>query len=390
MGLVYNFVKDKTDSDPEFRALAASLGTRFNQPEAAAKYRLVQFAQTAARLGLDNRADPDTITHVVHVFLSELEGNPAEWFVRARLDGVWIEGEPIVFGPDLKLRPLTAADFESETMVDLLPFGSTRPQFRPQGHGTAILEFSAWARDQGELNKTVETVAQCLRLFQLGSVQILESGFGVESFLRWGFTTSAQSGSVSTYRYGLNAEGAKSLDRLYRVLSPFLSGFLDPQSHKALDPLYIALRRYNEALLQSGPTEGKMTSAMTCLEALFLKSKERDELSHRLGQRLASLLKYAGIKPFPVYQGIQRAYDMRSTFIHGSQLDDEQTKELPTLLKDVLEWSRVALLIECQLKSELDKDRLIGKLDASMLEQDASREIAGLIQKSVELYPPKS
>ena len=128
--------------------------------------------------------------------------------------------------------------------------------------------------------------------------------------------------------------------------------------------------------------ENRITSAITCFEALYLKGKEREELSHRLCQRAAALLRLMDFTPLEVYNKLNQAYDIRSTFIHGSQSEFEHQKA-QDLCKTVLEYARISLLIFFQLKEAINKEELINKLDNSLLDDRALIKIKELIGDNI-------
>jgi hypothetical protein len=148
------------------------------------------------------------------------------------------------------------------------------------------------------------------------------------------------------------------------------------------DSLSIAFQRYKDALLQPVTTESQITSLITCLEALYLKADERMELTHRLGQRVSALLRFHGFTPLEVYNDVRQAYDIRSTFIHGSQIEKEKQQSAQELCKEIMEYARVSLLIFFQLK-DAEKDKVINRLDNSLLDENALQKVKGLARKDI-------
>jgi hypothetical protein len=122
------------------------------------------------------------------------------------------------------------------------------------------------------------------------------------------------------------------------------------------------------------------------LEALYLKSLERAELSHRLSQRAAMLLKQFELKPKKVYEDLDRAYQIRSTYSHGSFVNPEEHKDIPALTRRVLDYARLSLLAFIQFIGKVEKASLINKLENSMLEENALTSLNELISKNCKLY----
>ena len=126
--------------------------------------------------------------------------------------------------------------------------------------------------------------------------------------------------------------------------------------------------------------EGRITAAITCLEALFLKGVERSELSHKLSLRVASLLRLLDFNPLEVQRYVQQAYEIRSTHIHGGQVEKDRMRNADSLCRKILEYARLSVVIFLQLKNKVEKDEFIGKLDRSLLE---TKSIDG-IKKTLE------
>lgn len=114
--------------------------------------------------------------------------------------------------------------------------------------------------------------------------------------------------------------------------------------------------------------ESRITSAITCLEALYLKSKERDALTHRLSQRAALVLGLLEVNPIKAYHTLASAYNIRSTYIHGSEVDKDQHKTLGKLAERTLDYARRSLLIALMTRESIDKDGLITLIDTSLLD----------------------
>ena len=87
--------------------------------------------------------------------------------------------------------------------------------------------------------------------------------------------------------------------------------------------MHLTLKRYRDALLQPVTIEARITSAITCLESLFLE--EDVELSHRLSQRVAALLRIYNLSPIAVYKNVKDAYAIRSKYIHGAEIKRANT-----------------------------------------------------------------
>jgi F0F1-type ATP synthase alpha subunit len=122
-----------------------------------------------------------------------------------------------------------------------------------------------------------------------------------------------------------------------------------------------------------------------CLEALYLKENERQELDHRLGQRVAKLFNQFNHEPLEVYNKIKRSYEIRSSFVHGSPISKDQQNEASKLAQDILEYARVSIIIQLQLKVVMDKDKFLNLLDNSLLNKQANEKLQSLIEKNCQV-----
>jgi hypothetical protein len=143
----------------------------------------------------------------------------------------------------------------------------------------------------------------------------------------------------------------------------------------------IAYTRYRDGLFQAGPSERAITSAITALEALFLKSEP--ELTRRLAQRVSVFLRVLGTQAdaLNTYDNISRGYKIRSTFIHGGSLKAKDRPDADSLAPVLLEYARECTLAFFQLA--MQKDELLGNLDHAMIEPASVSELAYVLKPVV-------
>ena len=92
------------------------------------------------------------------------------------------------------------------------------------------------------------------------------------------------------------------------------------------------------------------------------------------------------LKPIEVYNVLSQAYDIRSTFIHGSQIKSEDRNNAVKIAKKILEYARLSLLIFFQLKPLADKEKLISRIDNSLLDEQANSKLKKLIDENCTIY----
>jgi len=128
------------------------------------------------------------------------------------------------------------------------------------------------------------------------------------------------------------------------------------------------------------------------LESLFLI--ENDELSFRLRLRLAKLLGMVGFDPYRIQDAIRRAYDVRSAYLHGDQVEprkvrriDEQYGSLNSLLLEVLDYLRCAIVILTMI--EPTKAQFIELVDSSFIDENAAQKLAEMLAGVKQLLAPQ-
>lgn len=340
-----------------------------------ADYWLVQFARVLSSKATEPVSDGVLVDQIA-TFINDLEKSPVDWGVVSWLNGIWLEDEAYSLGSTILLRRPKPADFEVERAIDILPFGTSLGAYISP---SAVLEMKLRGREGVEIQRQLERTLNVLRLYRLGSVTESRTHMIPKSFSAWGGSVSAGRYRGGQYKYSFRKSDIGPFMALQEKLQSVLTeAFAEPGD---ADPVAIAFQRFHEALLQPVAFESRITSAITCMEALYLKAGERMELSHRLGQRAALLLGLFGQKAPEIYNNLERAYEVRSTFIHGSQIEESQRQALPKMSETVIDYARMSLLIFFQLKGSMDKVKLLNKLDNSLLDQDALKKLRETVTK---------
>src|SRR5207244_3011934 len=112
-----------------------------------------------------------------------------------------------------------------------------------------------------------------LRLFRLGSVHDVKYLISPDSILRRAFMSFGKDLSAP-YKFDLSTRDAQSLLTFIARIKPLLLT-LHGGNTTARQPADLSFARYSDAVLRGGDLEGRITAAITCLEALFLKGVER-------------------------------------------------------------------------------------------------------------------
>jgi len=257
----------------------------------------------------------------------------------------------------------------------------------------------------------VDSAIASLQLLKVCSVFKQETKITVNLNLIHGITYSysALSIPVPEYSCSIKKEEVPKLQKIVEIAAKFLPegfshNFLKEQSD--ISPITIALQRFNEALFKTKlqGIESRITYAIMCFEALFLGESERQELTHKLSQRVAALMHLVGLKKttaINVYDDIKEAYNIRSEYLHGST-EYHDVFTITQLEQRILNYASISLLVFLQMrgsdgtiedgkgqkgskrkkksKDEIMKGDLIRKIDRSMLHQGIYRELKGKIK----------
>lgn len=342
-----------------------------------ADFLLTQFARVLSGKATEPVSNGFLVDQIT-IFVNQLEKAPVDWEVVVWLSGLWLEEDKYQLGAAILLRRPEPADFEVErgTNISLLssPFGFDQLP-------SAILEMKLRGREGVDIQRQVEAVLNVLRLYRTGSVTELRLLMNPKSFSLWGGSVSGGRYRAGLYKYPFKRSDINPfMDLLERLKDKLPTPFTEAGNSR---PLEIAFQRFQEALLQPVSLESRITSAITCMEALYLKATERMELSHRLGQRAALLLGLFGRKAPEIYNNLDRAYNVRSVFIHGSQVEESQRQSLSKMGETVIEYARLSLLIFFQLEQSLNKERLLNKVDNSLLDHEALNKLREAVTKDI-------
>ncbi|TET07917.1 hypothetical protein E3J84_06850 [Candidatus Aerophobetes bacterium] len=371
----FDFTEKVVKQIPDYHHLALEISKRCEVNEHQADFWLGQFAQTLTRQAFEGLSE-ETLVDTISMFVNDLDKGLVEWKLKVWVNGVWLEDEEYDIYEGLRVRRTRPSDLEVETPFYLLPYPSEPSPFGPTP--SAILELVYRAKEPVAFQDEIENIINCLRLFRLGSVFSIKIKTHPKSILQSGPTLGSGLRFGSTYKYPISKEDIPKLAGLIAKIKVLLP--------KEIDPVNIALQRYNDALLKPESIESRITSTITCFEALYLKAEERMELSHRLSQRAAALLGFFDFVPLEVYKNLDRAYDVRSTFIHGSLIEAEKHKDIADLAEKTLNYARISLLIFLQLKSLIDKDKFINRIDNSLLDTRAHSKLEEFVKENCPMY----
>ncbi|MGA7076092.1 MAG: hypothetical protein WBZ42_06065 [Halobacteriota archaeon] len=351
----------------------------------------------------------EELTDLVKAFVKDIERKPPQWFFE-----IWINGIRLICDDStecdweifdgLRIRRPVKSDFEFE----LESWRSSELTER-RSSSDAILELSCEPKAAGreseqELKSRVAQLITGLQLFRLGRVYILRS----RSYAHWQTPFLLPTPLLSArlfrhnYWYALSEKEIPQLRDFIEKVVPLLPKKIGGQKPKEDDvdvPISIAAERFNDALIGLGSIEQQITSACMCLEALYLDDKT--EVAHKLKLRVAKLLGLVGVEPIDVCRDLKHAYNIRSSFLHGSLIKHKAAINPPELAKRTIDHARRSLVIYLLAKQLLDekgklsdgkplKKGLIKRIDMSMVDQHKCEELHQELRPFIEFLDKRS
>lgn len=376
---------------PEHRACVDSFHQTYGLPPGDIE-RLLDLLTHRLAPKMVEPIEQTTLRDEAVVLLNDLRLRQVTWNAYLWLQGIILEVERIELGESLVIRRPIPADFERELSVgrahsgELYPDPGTFPsavveyQFE---RGTSADQFASWNAEHA-----VEALIQALRLYRVGSVEVVRYEYRPVSVRCHGGTIVCDRPRIY-YQYSLGFQDSADLTKFLRSLIdriPSYMEMLDPPKRPNI--LGIPLPRYTDCLRREMGVEERMASAVTCLEGLFMRDDETAELTFRLAQRVAIMLRSLGLGAKQVFDDVKAAYKIRSKFVHGAFIKDKHRKENFELAGRIVNYARISLIVSFQLglTGPETKAGFLEAVDNSMLDDDDARSLKEKI--SSQTYVP--
>lgn len=321
---------------------------------------------------------PKHLAKYVGLFLKDLNEEKHEYRIGVQLKGLILQPNSIKLDGNTKLRKPIRRDLEVEDPGPYRPFSS---RLRPLEDPTAILNTIIHAKTETELYLEIDRGIEILRLFQVGSVQDVKNIIDKDSIIyrtRYEFSDEQLLGQDSYLITERDAERLKTFWlRMKRIDLPIPVERGVPKEPTALA---ISYERYSNAL-DDKIFENRIFSAIMGLEALYLMEKQ--EMSYRLRMRAAKLLSLIGYDHNEIVERIKDAYEVRSTYVHGEILKQQDRRKLERkhgnldeFSKTIVDYLRASIIA---LLKRPNKNSLIQKIDDSFLDAEKEEEIRKLL-----------
>jgi len=370
------FVESVKNSIPNFNKWCNKICDCYETSSKQAEDLLSKYILELSTALLENPSDEAGIRYVTD-FLNALAKGDVNIVAKIWLGGVWLEINETKLDEKTLIRKPIKSDLETESplersLYDTRPFGDTGI--------SCILIFQSRGKYNKDIHPLFNSRIDFFRLFKLGSIVKKNMLITNDSLINKNYVTSLGDKNGSHYKYGLCEKDIGDLKMLYDRILPILTLLMDKKEERVYH-LSNAFQQYKEATIIASPFEKSIAFAVSCLEALCLKSEERSELSLRLAQRATILLKNYGFKPIEVFNNLTLAYEIRSLFVHGSIIKREEYPKIHELAKDILNYTRIVILIFIQLYDKIEKDAFINKINNALLDENANEKLAFLLKE---------
>jgi hypothetical protein len=363
-------IEGEIEQSPEYTTaleyLTKIFGERMNN------FVLGRLAQKIISDYLYNKKFNESVDDLINNFFRSVKGEPLTYGADVKLEGIVLRPDKIEISHGIILRKTVKEDLEKEYAYHSLAFSQTRNPTHTIP--SAILRIEFLGTRANEIQKKVGEAITILRLFRAGSVKFESYQMFSDSITDMMASGGLLSGEATTAneKYLITQEDAKSLKKFWEDMHPLVEKSLPWPGVTKEDHMTIAYKRYSDALLQNGLVERQITNTMMGLEGLLLKGGEKQELTYRLSNRVAKVLGNLAYDPLEAKRIIVDAYNVRSLFAHGGQLDyntkvklENKYKSVKNLLLHVLDYLRISLIV-C-LTLHIEKDAFIDIIDKSSI-----------------------
>lgn len=236
--------------------------------------------------------EPGSLEDLVSIFVSDLLCASKTYRLKAQLVGIWLTDGPIRVD-NIIVRRSESGDFVEEFREGLLPFLPDLSVLMLH-HPTAVLEFTTESPNQTCFFKEHQCLVVAMRLFALGSVEILKHSYDTRSLIEFGGSGFKPEIGDVNHTYDMSAGDAAALRRFLKGITDLIPESWYMSSYEQSSEISVAYRRYVDSLFERGPPVKRLSLAVMGLEALFLGGDEAQELKHKLSQRIAKFMSCFG------------------------------------------------------------------------------------------------
>lgn len=332
---------------------------------------LITFLTRIANESTDSELSLVDVSHIIQAFLNDVSDGPVDWTITSYLSGLVVKDGSINLDDKTILRQVTQDDLEKEiNRHPGTPYGRSFLD-----NATAVLEIHTLEGIHPMIYPAINVYLLLFLLFGNGSVNHIRTQWKGESILRYPgeFGGGPMFVGFPNEKYVLRKEDLGQFKRFADVLKDKLpidsNGQVESDHH-----IGISIARYQDAILRNEVFVNRISYAVMGMEALYLKPNEVGELNLRLSQRVAKLI--AEVEQdniFEIYKTMNRAYEIRSRFVHGS-VQDGNTSDHKQVMEKLLKYLRKSIILFIMLSPDKKKEIILNTLDNAVLDHKITKK----------------
>lgn len=316
---------------------------------------------------------------IIERFVNDLLEKPMRYSAEIQLQGIVLRPQKIEPAHGITIRQPISNDLEKETPY-YTPASVDR--FLPNPSAIAHIEFLG--RQVNEIQSRVYQMIVILRLFKVNSVKYLSYKIDSDSIIdiMTRGTLTYGKGDIALETSIINKEDEPKLKLFWQVLNRALPPNLSGLEKRGINYISLAYDRYGDALMDNGILERRIANVVMGLESLLLDATQ--ELSYRLGLRVAKIMSLLEDDPKEVRQIVKDAYRIRNLFAHGSHLSykekrkfESRYKNIKNILLPILDYLRRLLVVMILIPK--NKDEFIDLVDDSLIDSEKEKELSHLV-----------
>jgi hypothetical protein len=349
----------------------------------------------------------ELIEYYIKLFINDIESlihkKPIKWYVKLWLDGIQLEVDSIILLNEVTLRRVQKEEFvlsrPQTTNIDdfEMVFGKTLIF-------SAVLEFNMnCVHDPQNFGLTPKSIVNVidnwintLSLFNVGNILVIQLDVIPDSVLEYPIRdvkeSSYSTSWISNNTYQVRELQTKSFETFIEKIKPIIENN-SVKSNLSGNFNDLAFHHYNEALSYSKTNIYKIISAISALEAIFNESGM--DITYKISNRIAGILRFYGYDSIEISKLIKNIYKIRSSLVHGAELNKKKLKIADDNIFKILDYTRICLLISLQLIKVLQKennislskvkDKFISLIDNSLIDRNAYAKLESLLEQHVIL-----
>ena len=331
------------------------------------------------------------IEHFIEYLYDDLVKKPSEYCIKGYVIGIDMEDESYKIYDNLTIRKANSFDFECKDSGEY----DSELRFYSFHFPPVILEYTYKSNNYNEYFNDYSRPKElgielfffdlALLLYRSAQVFRIKTNIKIKSLFSRDSTSSGFIPRITREKFLIDNNKIVDLRRIIKLFQSEEIRKIFLVSNKKIKYLQIALNRYQNSYFFAENKEQRVTSLISCLEALL--SEGAQELKRRLSQRVSLILRTIGFNPLTVYKDVNFAYNIRNKYSHGNVVNlREKLKDENEFMKNFVEYARLCLLISLQINNIKGKKDYLKLIDQALLDEKSYKNLASLINDNCIIF----